>query len=165
MAPLSQRSRPGYCSNCGEWLGLTTPTAAKGIRDGEDLEKAIWIANAVGEVVANTPYLPTEPSGENIVQMLNACQTSVVGGKSIDLAQKIGRPKSGVSQWLQGKHIPHVDIILDVCHIFDISLLQFLTGDTAAIARSDEPTPKTRQESRRPRLDKDEEYFQEVRQQ
>jgi transcriptional regulator with XRE-family HTH domain len=144
---------------------LTTPTAAKGIRDGEDFERDIWIANAVGEVIASTPYLSIEPSGENIAQMLKACQTSVVDGKSIDLVQKIGRSKSSVSEWLQGKHIPHVDIILDICHIFDISLLQFLTGDTAAIARSGEPTPKTRQDSRRPRLDRDEEYFHNVRQQ
>ena len=60
-------SRPGYCSNCRNWLGSSEGAdLSNRIVITKEWEYRVWVANAIGELLSNATVLPFRPSKERI---------------------------------------------------------------------------------------------------
>jgi TniQ len=70
---LTWRTLLGYCSNCGQWLGITEDMASSYHSEAfstEEVHLLTWIAETVGELITVTPDLPSPPPKENIAKSL-----------------------------------------------------------------------------------------------
>lgn len=130
---LAPRARPGYCSQCGCWLGSTTRGGE--IEDdalgGEELTWQTWVVEAVGELVAAGPHLPGFVAKEHWVMALRTCVEQGAGGNMSALARQLGVSVCTVSEWQQGRQVPHLALLLRVCDRLSLSPLRLLTGGVA----------------------------------
>ncbi len=149
LSPLAWRSRSGYCSRCGGWLGfclqpfaLLSDTLTK-----TELNWQTWVVKTVGEMVAAASQLILTPSREMIGRSLSAYVNLVAFGNVAMLARLLQMPKHAVWQWCTGKVLPQFDTLLQVCYCLGTSVLDFLTGvvTTAVVDGITAPLPpKTR---------------------
>lgn len=70
---------PGYCSQCGAWLGssLMRPITELKLGDRDELKLRCWIARVVGELIAAAPSLLAVPSRKQISTMIALCSVSI----------------------------------------------------------------------------------------
>lgn len=130
---LAWRSQPGYCSSCGGWLGISSNNTSytehcnsKTLSEKE-LQREIWVAKVIGELIANNPYLGSPPSKKNIARSLGRAIEIVTDGNIAAFARLVGLPKNTVWMWQRGKTLPQLDMLLRICHFLEITLLDFLT--------------------------------------
>jgi|SRR5919199_3580507 transcriptional regulator with XRE-family HTH domain len=126
---LAWRSRPGYCSNCQGWLGIT-PQVSLSNSDPlsqNELRWQAWVVESIGKLVAATPRLSSPPQRENIAKSLSLVIDTVTEGNVAAFARLLGMPKNTVWMWHTGKALPQLDALLKICYMFQISVLDLLT--------------------------------------
>lgn len=130
LVPLASHSFPGHCSNCGEWLGTFESDELSQSQSVAEAEwnQAIWIANVACELIAAAPGLTSLPAREAVSQAISN-QIGRFAGKSARLARFLRIKGGTVAQWRQGDRIPELGMLLRMCFGFEMSPLQFLTGN------------------------------------
>ncbi|MFN6529755.1 TniQ family protein [Nostoc sp. ChiSLP03a] len=127
---LAWRSRPGCCSKCGEWLGISanieSPNSIKLTED--ELNWQIWVINNLGNLIAATPHLSPPPK-EKISEKLSAYVNTLAHGNIAAFANKLEINRSQTHRWCVGKTLPTIDTLLQICFQLEISLLDFLTKE------------------------------------
>ncbi|MDJ0571063.1 MAG: TniQ family protein [Pleurocapsa sp. MO_192.B19] len=125
---FTSKSRVGYCCYCQQWLGSLSKTE----RDSnlaiakEDLAQSIWIANALGELVASSEKLNRNNNRDRIPLSIREIVNLTQKGNIAAFARAFNLPKNTVWMWCKGKSVPQLKHILSVCYALDISLLDFL---------------------------------------
>jgi transcriptional regulator with XRE-family HTH domain len=157
LSPLESRSRPGYCSRCERWLGISSGMnpAHDGNLDEEEGEWHVWAAESIGELLAAAPTLPAFPRKERIAHAMGVCVEQSARGKASVLAQALGLWPGATWEWLHAGKLPRLDLLLRLCDLLDISLLGFLTEEDLRVgpSRTDRPwmkIPLPRRPPRRP---------------
>lgn len=128
---LGWRSRPGYCSNCEGWLGITyeaEPSESQALSKNE-LKWQTWVVKSIGELLAATPRLSSPPRRENIIKSLRTVVDIVTEGNVAAFSRLLGMPKNTVWMWHTGKVLPQLDVLLKICYLLEISLLDFVQND------------------------------------
>ncbi|QLE43805.1 TetR family transcriptional regulator [Nostoc sp. C052] len=135
---LAWRSRSGYCSKCGEWLGLIPgiESANKNTLKKNELEQGIWVAKAVGELIAATPYLHEALSSTTIALTLSKWVEQIAKGNIAEFARQINIPRNTVWLWCKGKNLPSLEALTNVCYCFGVTILSFLTEETNNLSLS-----------------------------
>jgi len=126
---LGWRSRPGYCSNCGEWLGMNPDITPSIELHNDELKYHVWLVDVIGELIARTPHLSSTLPRENIAKSLRLAVNIVTEGNVAAFARLLKMPKNTVWMWHTGKVLPQLDVLLQVCYCLGISLLDFLTNE------------------------------------
>ena len=118
---LTWRSRPGYCSSCGKWLGKA---------DGQSLieEKERYLAEMVGDFLTHMPQLPLTIPHEGVIQSLRNLITTTTGGNMAAFARSLGLPKTSLWELMQGYFPPSLPFVLQLCYQFHLPLLPVLLG-------------------------------------
>jgi transcriptional regulator with XRE-family HTH domain len=111
-------TKPGYCSRCKGWLGMSAKDAdlsASQTFTSDELEWQTWVTDNVGTLIASAPDLPSIPPKSNISSGLSALVNTVSYGRVAEFAEliKIGHPT--VYQWLREKQLPKIETILRIC--------------------------------------------------
>jgi transcriptional regulator with XRE-family HTH domain len=155
LCPLASRSRAGYCSACGTWLGKAAKH--KRLSDaGHHLgvtEEQLWAASAVGELLAEAPGLPSVPTRQGMLKSFSEYIKGHVGNLPA-LARFLGVNKATLWQWSKGKQLLQLESLLKLCYRLEMSLLEFVTGatiskglitsTTISLANRDEAKPPAR---------------------
>lgn len=117
-ALLEPRSRPGYCSQCRKWLGLSLEDIKPAeIEIGqEELALQSWIVAIVGELLAAAPFLSSPPPKARLAEAISSCIDRHAEGVSSRFATAIQIEKSLVWSWQKGKLKIPMDSLLRVCH-------------------------------------------------
>ncbi len=134
---LGARSRPGHCTRCGRWLGRAAGaelTASEPLTDAELLGHA-WIEQAVGELIAAAPDLPISPRREQLVRAIDASVASVAGGNRRAWARTLGLGLETAVGWREGRTIPSLGLLLQLCSALGTTPLRFLQGDVGGVDR------------------------------
>ncbi len=118
---LTWRSRPGYCSACGKWLG-------KANGQSQVAEKERCISETVADFLAYMPQLPLAIPREGFIQSLRDLIATITDGNMTAFARSIGRPKASLWELVQGYFPPSLAFLLQLCYQFRLSLLQCLLG-------------------------------------
>ncbi|MBD2200395.1 MULTISPECIES: TniQ family protein [Calothrix] len=152
---LNWYSRPGYCSKCGEWLGINQ--CLKTFRDGEvsiklHLEWQSWTANVVGELISSAQSFESPPSKENITKSLNLVIDKVAENNAAAFSRLIGVPKNSLWMWQSTKTLPELNILLKICYELEISLVEFLAPKNLVNKSFTKISQKYLQLSRTPRV-------------
>lgn len=129
---LGHHSRPGYCSKCRQWLGNSASfqTCEQALSEDE-LNWQIWVSQAVGELIAAAPSLSQPICKENIASAISSCvnQLKVDDGSLSAFANKLQITASMAWHWQTGQKLITLGRILQICHTFEISVIDFLTGE------------------------------------
>ncbi len=118
---LTWRSRPGYCSSCGRWLGSAH-------RHGQAGEKEMYIAETIGDFLARRTQLTPAIPREGVIQTLRNLIASTTAGNTAAFARCFGLPKTTLWELVQGYFPPSLPFLLRLCYQLRLSFLQFLTG-------------------------------------
>ncbi|WP_445633956.1 Helix-turn-helix domain-containing protein [Nostoc sp. DSM 114161] len=135
---LSWRSRPGYCSKCGGWLGMNLPVKSSSelincsTLSEEELHSQTWIVEVIGELISSTLFFNSPPVKEEITKSLSLVIDIVTDGNIAEFASLIGIPKNTLWMWQTGKALPVLDMLLKICYRLEISLLDLLKPEQLA---------------------------------
>lgn len=133
FSELGHHSRPGYCSKCRHWLGSSGSfRTSLTLLSPDELQWSNWSATMIGELIAIPPSL-THPIYRNRVSeaISSSCTNQLTENKTENLsafARKIQVSIAMVSNWRRGKKLITLDKLLRICNTFEISLVDFLTG-------------------------------------
>jgi hypothetical protein len=130
---LDRRSKPGHCSKCGKWLGVPPqPASARDRNLGhEELKWQAWIAEAFGEIFAAEMPLDSSLARKGFPAAISRCIDQIAAGSLSKFASLIGRQKTTVWGWRRGDTRITLSDLLNTCYCMDISVLHFLTNDSA----------------------------------
>lgn len=139
---LTPYSRPGYCSKCGEWLGISADSEISDSETlgDEELMWQTWVVDAVGELLAIAPSLVSPPPKQRVVQGFCGYIERAAEGNIAAFARILQIPKNKVWMWQSGKVLPQLNVILKVCYCLRTSVLDFLTLE-AAVENFSQITP------------------------
>lgn len=136
-SPITVFSRPGLCSHCHEWLGLSS-AASPQIRVGGRMtvidDNARWRAEMIGELVAIAPQLDGPSLHSVLVGNLKACVDAVAEGNLDAFANACQVSRSPLEFHLSGRNVPSIDFLLRICRRLSIPISAFLENDSCRAA-------------------------------
>ena len=112
---LSRKTRNGYCSYCGCWLG-----SQNGYPRGVESAISSWdcfVVSNIGDLLINIAQLPTDYFTNFIENLIRK-----VGGQTA-FSQYFNIAKSTVSEWSNGLHKPSLFMLLQICYSLGLNLL------------------------------------------
>ena len=127
--PLAAYARPSHCSRCGGWLGGGGATEKS--MSESNLEREIWIAKSVGELLAAAPELKGFPLRERLSTNLSACIAAATSGNLLAFADLTRTPRGALRYWVSGAHRPQIGTLLRMCNQIGVPVTNLL-GDPAA---------------------------------
>lgn len=127
--------RPGYCSNCNQWLG-NSRYKTKYTYQEVDFDWQLNVARNVGELLAFTPSLNSPISTNKISDVLFTFINQVFKSNKTAFSRTVGINQTTISFWYNGKVIPPLDKLLLLADYFGISLLDFLTNKNLIFSHS-----------------------------
>jgi hypothetical protein len=138
---LARRARPGYCSNCDEWLGVHPAVAVEEDEKlgGEELSWQTAITDQVGALFVASTRLSALPQQEGMAAALSACMDRL--GSMSDFARRFNWNSAAVYSWRDRQVLPRLKTLLRFCHCAGVSAEDILRGDLK-ISRS-QPTDVT----------------------
>lgn len=141
LPAISNRSRPGHCSMCGQWLGHhPDANASQRMRlDRETLKYQTWIVDQVGSMLARVPDLKTPPSREGIIEAVSACIQKVTKGRiGAFVNQHKGINRTSLVVWRNGRVRPELGAIMSLCYQAEIPIKDHLLGEATPSKHTDE---------------------------
>ncbi|HEU5378831.1 MAG TPA: TniQ family protein [Ktedonobacteraceae bacterium] len=131
-AVLSPHARPGYCSHCTRWLGVTgtegNDTAYSS--NANQWQQQYWKTKAVGELLAGASAIPSPPSKSQVAKMLGCCIDKYTPGNPNLLARILGFHPQYMWSYLNKGRVPSFDMFLQICFELAIPPLEFFTAST-----------------------------------
>lgn len=132
LAPLAVYSRPGYCSQCQQWLGCAGQQDLPVVERETNIE--VWRASVIGELLASAPLLTSPLLGDVFSQNLRTCVDAVAQGNSSSFANICEVSRSAFRSHLLGNNLPTMDVLLRVCRRLDIPFAAFFEKDRSKTA-------------------------------
>jgi transcriptional regulator with XRE-family HTH domain/transposase-like protein len=120
LPALSVYSQPGYCSACGEWLGMQE---SRGDADVDSY--ALYVATAVGDLLAGLSS-KARLSGARFRRNLRVCIQRVASGNVVAFAELTHTSKTTLRGWLIGETLPRLDVLLRFAYDLGISVRDLL---------------------------------------
>jgi transcriptional regulator with XRE-family HTH domain len=135
---LAARSRAGYCSHCGRWLGCPyaeqSAHAAIHHRLG-DAEWQQWIAANVAELIASAVQLPLSLQGNRFAEAVGAYLEEATDNNVSAAARQLQVSRRTIRDWKKAIQKPQLSSLLKFCSICGISPLQIFT-ENCSVAES-----------------------------
>jgi hypothetical protein len=128
---LAPNIRVGYCSRCQGWLGRppdASPDRAATASEVEREERAwrLWVARAIGEMLAGAPTLSAWPLRWSLGATIER-YARAAGGVTA-LAREAQLPISTIVRWRRAEMAPTLRQLLRACYRLGASPFAFLTG-------------------------------------
>src|SRR5712692_6364911 len=125
---IGWRARVGYCSYCQRWLGAPSRFGSHDFSSLENKEWLWqqWVTQTVGEVLASLPIHSTPLERNRIQQVIVHALHHLTAGNFSAFTRELGIQLATVHQWHQGKALPELSMLLQLCYRLDLSLDQVL---------------------------------------
>jgi hypothetical protein len=138
MPLLSPRSRLGHCPRCEGWLGASSPDKEDGsmATGSGSLEEDLWIASAVGELIASSQSVLTPFRRETLLGALAVYDTPLL---SHGIAAPPPPRMEALRFWRRGKARPSMRSLLELCRRLDTSPLRFFSQVAPSASRKQRP--------------------------
>ncbi len=134
LYPLEWNSRPGFCSRCQQWLGVSsflstgeTSFDASPV-EPPDWEWQIFVVQSVGKILEQAPFLESVPARENLAFCIDLCIQKATNGNAKAFADLMYLSASVPGEWRCGQALAQLGLLLRVCWCLSIPLVDFLTG-------------------------------------
>lgn len=94
----------------------------------------VWAANAVGELISVAPSLSAKVAKERVAYALSAYVKLFTDGNNVaEFARLVQSPKNTVWLWCNGKNLPRLDTLVQLCFRLRISVSDLLTHEQIEI--------------------------------
>jgi transcriptional regulator with XRE-family HTH domain len=132
---LAALARPGHCSWCKRVLVRADGPPGVPRSGGREMQWACWATEQVGELLAASALAAVSaPIG--IAAALAAITAAASGGTHQAFARAVGIHANLVHRWRTERTRPTMSMLLQMCHALDVSLVQLVTGDVSALAKT-----------------------------
>ena len=111
FVPLWRNSRPGFCLQCGGWLGTTSELSSPQenlFSETAKLQREIWRVQTLGELMAQALSFPFPPPRETIKKMLKAYVDEYTLGNVSAMGRWLGLSRHEILRWCSGATIPNL---------------------------------------------------------
>jgi len=123
---LVQSTLVGCCSYCGSWLGSGSELVEEaGLPVADDIEKQIWVAEVIGELLATAPNFSRKPLREPLVANMQRCLEQYTGGNLNSFARLCGINDTYIRGFLYKGQMLRLEIFLRICSALSIPPLDF----------------------------------------
>jgi transcriptional regulator with XRE-family HTH domain len=129
---LANRFRPGYCSKCSGWLGITAEHSDPSWT-AEQWQWHFWVAEAIGELISHNIDRGIAPSLGNVPDLITAARKQIAKGSTQNLAEKLQLSRRTVNAWRSGKQIPQLESLMRLCYCCGVSLYDLFTTRVGAL--------------------------------
>lgn len=129
---LAHHFRPGYCSKCSRWLGVTTDPSDISWTT-EQWHWQVWVAETVGELVAHNMDLATTPHLRNIPDLIAASREQAADGSMQNLAERLQLSRRTVNAWKLGRQVPQIESLMRLCYCSGVSLYELFALQSDAL--------------------------------
>ena len=136
IGPWEPRSRRDGCSRCRQSL---VPNGIDSVSDsrtlpGKELEWTVWVASALGELLAIAPQMTRPPERVCLAQTIRLCIDRFCSGNASALARMLHVGRGAVSNWQREKTIPELTLLLSMSYRLGTSLRNLLLGCPTPLA-------------------------------
>jgi hypothetical protein len=142
MRPLMAVSRPGTCWRCGQWLGNSANQTHLPAPDAVPTEYQLWLAEAIGELLANAPRIEPEHLRDRAREGLLAYANAFTEGNRTAVADIAGCRPGIIYSWFKGDQVPRIDTLLHTWYQLKLPIACLVDGAYPGFS------PETRAESR-----------------
>lgn len=133
---LAPRSRSGYCSHCGRWLGrphAETSASAATYLHFDDAEWRQWVAAQVAELIASTSQAQLSLQEDCFAEAVAEYLDEVMDNNISAAARRLQVSRRTIRDWKKGAQKPQFSSLLRFCYICGISPLHlFIENDSEA---------------------------------
>jgi TniQ len=125
---LAWNTRNGFCCRCRHWLGTACSILESQFSNTQDKQWHNFVAQQVGELIAQTPYLIEPPLPESVAIAIDKCIHVVTNGNAKAFAEQMYLSQTVPRDWCVGKALPQLNKLLRVCYRLSISLIDIYLG-------------------------------------
>jgi AraC-like DNA-binding protein/DNA-binding XRE family transcriptional regulator len=129
---LASYFRPGYCSKCSRWLGVTADPSDIPWTT-EQWNWQIWVADSIGELVAHNTDLIVTPHRRNISDLIAAYRQQAADGSMRIMAAQLQLSRRTLIAWQQGRQIPQMESLMRLCYCCGVSLYDVFTSQSGTL--------------------------------
>ena len=98
----------------------------------EEVRAQSWVGEAIGNLLAGAPGLPTCPARSRLAQVVGVYVEEAEGNLT-RFARELGLSTETVWQWRRGKTIPSLGLLLQMCYRLGTTPWRFLTADLVRV--------------------------------
>lgn len=124
--PLSRKFQLGFCSQCHTWLGRVACEHTETV-PATDVD--LWQVQSLGALLALAPSSRERLSAANVTQQLSMLANKATAGNIAALSRRLKVPKNTLWLWHSGEVLPLLESSLNICYHFNLSLVDFFTGE------------------------------------
>ncbi|HDR4858693.1 hypothetical protein FC683_03345 [Bacillus cereus] len=122
---LHRKSQNGYCPYCNEWLGRETDLSKHS--DENDFDYKITLM--AEQIIKHKEQIKISASKHQVIRNLNHLVNIYTEGNMQDFARKLNLAKTTLWGWCNGKALPPLSRVLEICCLFDMSPVNFYIED------------------------------------
>jgi AraC-like DNA-binding protein len=124
--PLAATLRPGFCSRCGFWLGYKTDQSIHHSPEPAPAEYQLWLAHALGELLANAPQIQPERLRDRARSALLAYAKTFADDNRSAVTDLAGCRNHGLLAWFKDDQRPRLDTLLRTWYKLQIPIVCLL---------------------------------------
>lgn len=122
---LHRKSQNGYCPYCNEWLGRKTDSSKH--LDGNNFEYKITLM--AEQIIKHKGKIGFLSDKQQLIRNLNYLVDIYTERNMQEFAKKLSIAKTTLWDWCNGKVLPPLFRVLEICCLFDVSPVSFYIED------------------------------------
>lgn len=122
---LHRKSQNGYCPYCNDWLGRETKPSKHSDENDFDY-KITFMAE---QIIKHKEQIEISASKQHIIRNLTHLVDIYTEGNMQEFARNLNLAKTTLWDWCNGKVLPPLSRVLEICYLFNISPVSFYIED------------------------------------
>lgn len=122
---LRRKSQNGYCPYCNNWLGAGTNFNRRSDENNFDYK----ITLLAEQIIKHKEQIGISASKQQIIRNLTHLVNIYTEGNMQGFARNLNLAKTTLWDWCNGKVLPPLSRVLEICYLFNISPVSFYIED------------------------------------
>ncbi|EEM75247.1 Zinc finger protein [Bacillus thuringiensis serovar pondicheriensis BGSC 4BA1] len=122
---LHRKSQNGYCPYCNTWFG--TEVNFNRFLDESDFDYKITLM--AEQIIKHKGQIEISASKQQVIRNLNYLVDIYTEGNMQEFARNLNLAKTTLWDWCNGKVLPPLSRLLEICYLFNISPVSFYIED------------------------------------
>lgn len=124
---LHRKSQNGFCPYCNNWLGIEKNLNKHS--DANDFDYKITLM--AEQIIKHKEQIKISASKQQIIKNLTHLVDIYTEGNMQEFAKKLNLAKTTLWDWCNGKVLPPLSRVLEICYLFDMSPVSFYIEDVS----------------------------------
>jgi DNA-binding XRE family transcriptional regulator len=131
MLILSAHAHPGFCAHCNGWLGDDS-NAPDAPASQQVMEDQRWIANQVGEFLAQGTTVRDEDSPNHLLSNLQRILAELAKGNQLLFGRVAKISNTTLDRWLKERWLPSLSLVIRICQNLRLPLNRLMLEEISS---------------------------------